>query len=100
MQIRTEGLAQHFAKGLRAIYTVYGDEPLLAQEAGDLIRAAARAQGYGERKVFTVAGNHFDWAQVQGAAQALSRQGAAVGQMLSRRAGRGAHRRRRGWRPC
>ncbi len=72
MQIRTEGLAQHFAKGLRAIYTVYGDEPLLAQEAGDLIRAAARAQGYGERKVFTVAGNHFDWAQVQGAAQALS----------------------------
>ena len=27
---------------------------------------------YGERKVFTVAGNHFDWAQVQGAAQALS----------------------------
>ena len=72
MQIRTEGLAQHFAKGLRAIYTVYGDEPLLAQEDGDLIRAAARAQGYGERKVFTVAGNHFDWAQVQGAAQALS----------------------------
>ena len=72
MQIRAEGLAQHFAKGLRAIYTVYGDEPLLAQEAGDLIRAAARAQGYGERKVFTVAGNHFDWAQVQGAAQALS----------------------------
>lgn len=72
MQIRTEGLAQHFAKGLRAIYTVYGDEPLLAQEAGDLIRTAARAQGYGERKVFTVAGNHFDWAQVQGAAQALS----------------------------
>ncbi len=72
MQIRAEGLAQHFAKGLRPIYTVYGDEPLLAQEAGDLIRAAARAQGYGERKVFTVAGNHFDWAQVQGAAQALS----------------------------
>ena len=72
MQIRAELLAQHFAKGLRAIYTVYGDEPLLAQEAGDLIRAAARAQGYGERKVFTVAGNHFDWAQVQGAAQALS----------------------------
>jgi DNA polymerase-3 subunit delta len=72
MQIRAEGLTQHFAKGLRPIYTVYGDEPLLAQEAGDLIRAAARAQGYGERKVFTVAGNHFDWAQVQGAAQALS----------------------------
>jgi DNA polymerase III subunit delta len=72
MHIRAEGLAQHFAKGLRPIYTVYGDEPLLAQEAGDLIRAAARAQGYGERKVFTVAGNHFDWAQVQGAAQALS----------------------------
>ena len=43
------------ARGLRAALHVRGDEPLLAQEAGDAIRAAARAAGYSERKVFTVA---------------------------------------------
>jgi DNA polymerase-3 subunit delta len=72
MQIRADALPQQLAKALRPIYTVYGDEPLLAQEAADQIRAAARAQGYGERKVFIVGGAHFDWAPVLGAAQALS----------------------------
>ncbi len=72
MQLRADALAPQLAKGLRPIYTVYGDEPLLIQEAADAIRAAARAQGYNERKVFTVAGAHFDWAQVLGAAQSQS----------------------------
>ncbi|MCX2863981.1 DNA polymerase III subunit delta [Paucibacter sp. PLA-PC-4] len=72
MQIRADALAPQLAKGLRPIYTVFGDEPLLAQEACDAIRAAARAQGYGERKVFTVSGAYFDWGPVLGAAQALS----------------------------
>ncbi len=72
MQIRADALPQQLAKALRPIYTVYGDEPLLAQEAADQIRAAARAQGYDERKVFIVGGAHFDWAPVLGAAQALS----------------------------
>jgi DNA polymerase-3 subunit delta len=51
---------------------VYGDEPLLAQEACDSLRAAARAAGYSERQVFAVSGAHFDWSAVLGAAQALS----------------------------
>lgn len=72
MQVRADALPQQIARGLKPIYTVYGDEPLLAQEAADAIRAAARAQGYGERKVFTVAGAYFDWGPVLGAAQALS----------------------------
>lgn len=72
MQIRAEALPQQLSKGLRPIYTVYGDEPLLAQEAADTIRAAARAQGYGERKVFIVAGAYFDWSPVLAAAQAMS----------------------------
>ena len=72
MQLRPDALAPQLAKGLRPIYTIYGDEPLLAQEAADAIRAAARAQGYTERKVFIVAGAHFDWGAVLGAAQALS----------------------------
>ncbi len=73
MQIKADQLAAHLARGLRPLYTVYGDEPLLAQEAGDAIRAAARAAGYGERKVFTV-GNaaHFDWSALIGAAQSMS----------------------------
>jgi DNA polymerase III subunit delta len=72
MQIRPEQLAAQLDRGLKPLYTVYGDEPLLAQEAGDAIRAAARAAGYTERKVFTVSGAHFDWSAVLGAAQAMS----------------------------
>jgi hypothetical protein len=72
MQIRAEQLAAHLARGLKPLYTVHGDEPLQAQEAGDAIRAAARAAGYAERKVFTVSGAHFDWSGVLGAAQEMS----------------------------
>src|SRR5688572_29263662 len=72
MQLRSDQLAGHLAKGLKPLYTVHGDEPLLAQEAGDAIRAAARAAGYSERKVFSVSGAHFDWSSVLGAAQAMS----------------------------
>ena len=49
-----------------------GDEPLLMQEAADAIRAAARAQGYTERTVHTVAGAHFDWSEVLAAGGSLS----------------------------
>ncbi len=72
MQLRADQLAASLAKGLRKIYTVHGDEALLAQEAGDTVRAAARADGYSERKVFTVAGAYFDWGPVLAAAQAMS----------------------------
>jgi DNA polymerase-3 subunit delta len=72
MQLRAEGLSAHLAKGLARIYTVHGDEPLLAQEAADQIRAAAKAQGFGERQIFTVSGAYFDWAPVLAAAQAMS----------------------------
>ena len=72
MQVRADQLASHLQKGLRPIYTVWGDEPLLAQEAGDAIRAAARAAGCSERQVHTVAGAHFDWSGLVGASQALS----------------------------
>jgi DNA polymerase-3 subunit delta len=72
MQIKSDQLGTHLAKGLRPLYTVWGDEPLLAQEAGDAIRAAARAAGYGERQVHTVAGAHFDWSGLLGAAMAMS----------------------------
>jgi len=72
MQIRPDQLEAQLARGLGRLYAIHGDEPLLAQEAGDTIRAAARAAGHAERKVFTVAGAHFDWSAVLGAAQAMS----------------------------
>jgi DNA polymerase III subunit delta len=72
MQIRPEQLTTHLAKGLRRVYTVHGDEALLAQEAADAIRAAARAAGFAERKVYTVTGAYFNWSEVLGAAQSMS----------------------------
>ena len=72
MQVRPDQLEAQLARGLKQLYTIHGDEPLLAQEAGDAIRAAARAAGYTERQVFTASGAHFDWSSVLGAAQAMS----------------------------
>jgi DNA polymerase-3 subunit delta len=72
MQIRAEQLEAHLQRGLRPLYLVHGDEPLLAQEACDAIRAAARAAGFEERKVFTVSGAHFDWSGLIGASQEMS----------------------------
>ncbi len=72
MQLRLDQLSAHLGKGLRAVYTLHGDEPLLAQEAADTIRAAARAAGCAERQVHTVAGAHFDWSGLVGAAQSMS----------------------------
>ena len=72
MQIRPEQLDAQLGRGLKRLYLIHGDEPLLAQEAGDASRAAARAAGFSERKVFTVSGAHFDWSAVLGAAQAMS----------------------------
>ena len=42
MQIAAPQLAAQLQRGLRSLYTLHGDEPLLVQEAADAIRAAAR----------------------------------------------------------
>src|SRR6478672_5535542 len=72
MQLAAAQLSAHLHKGLRSLYTLHGDEPLLVQEAADAIRAAARTQGYTERTVHTVAGAHFDWSAVLAAGGSLS----------------------------
>ena len=71
-QIRPDQIEAHLSRGLKALYTIHGDEPLLAQEAGDAIRRAAREAGHTERKVYTVSGAHFDWSGLLGESQALS----------------------------
>ena len=72
MQLAPAQLAAHLAKRVAPLYVIHGDEPLLAQEAADAIRAAARTQGYTERSAYTVAGAHFDWSAVLAAGGSLS----------------------------
>jgi DNA polymerase-3 subunit delta len=63
VQLRAEQLEQHLAKSLAPLYVIHGDEPLLALEAADAVRAAARKRGYAEREVF-VAERGFDWGEL------------------------------------
>lgn len=60
MLLKGEQLAAHLDRDLKAVYVIYGDEPLLVIEAADAIRAAARRKGFDEREVLTaIAG--FNW---------------------------------------
>jgi DNA polymerase-3 subunit delta len=71
MKIATRQLAQHLKKGLAPLYAVHGAETLLALEAGDAIRAAARKSGCTEREVFS-AEPGADWARLGASAANLS----------------------------
>jgi len=71
MQLRAEQLHGHLAKSLAPVYAVHGDEPLLALEAADAVRAAARRQGFSERVVLEP-NRGFDWSEFTHAAASLS----------------------------
>ena len=71
MRISTEQLPPQLKRGLAPLYTVFGDEPLLAIEATDRIRSQAHTDGYGEREVLT-AEQHFDWSQLKVSGQSQS----------------------------
>ncbi len=76
MQIRADALVAHLGgatrKGaLAPIYVVSGDEALLALEAADAIRAAARTLGFSEREVLHCDAR-YDWSELAQAAQGLS----------------------------
>jgi DNA polymerase-3 subunit delta len=71
MRLDSEQLAQHLKRGLRALYTVYGEETLLALEAADRIRACARAAGHTEREVL-IAESGFDWSSLAASGSSLS----------------------------
>ena len=72
MQVALNQLSAHLQKGVKPLYVLHGDEPLLQQEAMDSIRAVARESGYTERSSFTVQGAHFDWSGVLAAGGSLS----------------------------
>ncbi len=71
MKIATRQLAAHMKKGISSLYAVHGAETLLALEAGDAIRAAARKDGCTEREVFT-AEPGADWSKLGASAANLS----------------------------
>jgi DNA polymerase III subunit delta len=71
LRLRAEQLAAALARGLAGIYLVSGDETLLVGEAADAIRAAARAAGYADRRVFFI-DRSFSWDELRLATQSLS----------------------------
>lgn len=67
MKLTADSLTTHLRERLLPAYLISGDEPLLAGEAADAVRAAARAAGFTEREV------HFperagDWDEIRGSA--------------------------------
>ena len=71
MNLRSEQLESHLARTLAPLYVVHGDEPLLALEAADALRAAARRQGCEERELLIVE-RGFDWSALTAAGASLS----------------------------
>jgi DNA polymerase III subunit delta len=71
LRLTPDSLSAHLEQTLAPAYLVSGDEPLLAGEAADAIRAKARAQGFTEREVHFIerAG---DWNDVRASAGTLS----------------------------
>lgn len=62
MELSSERLESQLAgEPLRPVYLVAGSEPLMVLEAADAVRAAARAQGVGEREVHDMEGRDADW---------------------------------------
>ncbi|HJV84015.1 MAG TPA: DNA polymerase III subunit delta [Noviherbaspirillum sp.] len=71
MQLRLDALDAHLAKSLGPLYVITSDEHLLALEAADKIRKAARAQGLSEREVLVVE-RSFKWGELLAANQSQS----------------------------
>ncbi|MBC6428970.1 MAG: DNA polymerase III subunit delta [Cellvibrionales bacterium] len=70
MKIRPEQLEATLQKGLQPSYLISGAETLLANEAADSLRRAARAQGFTERQIFHA--DSIDWNAFLAAGQAMS----------------------------
>jgi len=69
--LRLDQLDAHLARQLAPLYVIHGDEPLLALEAADAIRARARAAGFSERLVLLVE-RSFKWGELAAAGANMS----------------------------
>jgi DNA polymerase-3 subunit delta len=71
LKLTVDSLATHLAERLLPAYLISGDEPLLAGEAADAVRARARAVGFSEREVHFIE-RASDWDVVRASASNLS----------------------------
>ena len=71
MKLAIRQLDAALKKGLDALYVIHGAEALLALEAADRIREAARKAGYSEREVL-FAEPGFDWSRLAASGANLS----------------------------
>jgi DNA polymerase-3 subunit delta len=71
LRLTADQLPAALARSVAGFYLVSGDEPLLVGEAADAIRAAARAAGYADRKVFFIE-RGFSWDELRHESQSLS----------------------------
>jgi DNA polymerase-3 subunit delta len=71
VQLRSAELDTQLRKSLLPAYVIHGEEPLLATEAADAVRAAARRAGFTEREVLEP-GRGFDWSEFTHATGSLS----------------------------
>lgn len=71
MKLAPQKLEQHCQQGLKSLYVLTGDEPLAQRECLDIIRAAARQQGYDERNSLSV-DRYFKWHELSAVGQSTS----------------------------
>lgn len=70
-QLRPDQLAGQLRRALAPVCFIHGDETLVVNECADAVRAAARAQGFADRQVFS-ADAGFDWNSLRAACDSLS----------------------------
>jgi DNA polymerase III subunit delta len=71
LKLTGDSLSAHLAQRLLPAYLVSGDEPLLAGEAADAVRARARSAGFSEREVHFIE-RSADWDALRASAANLS----------------------------
>lgn len=71
MILAADKLEAELARGLRPVYLISGDDPLLTTEAADMVRTIARAAGYQDRTLFHV-DPRFNWQELTAAGASLS----------------------------
>ncbi|MDN4501247.1 DNA polymerase III subunit delta [Alteromonadaceae bacterium BrNp21-10] len=71
MQVYPNRFQDQLGGELKPFYLIFGDEPQQRIECIELIRQAARKQGFDERQSFTV-DNQFSWNQLLDASQSMS----------------------------
>jgi len=70
-KLRADQLANAMTKNIAPLYLVSGDEPLLIQEACDIIRRRAKDTGYLERELYHT-DSGFDWDNLAHSTNSLS----------------------------